>query len=236
EQQINNLKEINRLKDEFVRMVSHDLKNPLFVLMGYLHILELSDFMQGAEAQDYLGEMKKSTGSMKALIENLLDLSKIEAGMSITPEPILLARFLEDSLQGFDMLAGEKSIEVVFTPPPDVTVNVDAARMGQVLNNLLSNAVKYTPEGGRVELRGMVDNDYTLIQVMDTGYGIPAEDVPHLFERFYRVKRDEHMKSEGTGLGLAIVKAIVEQHGGEIWVESELGSGSTFNIQIPLTG
>ncbi|NJL95228.1 MAG: cell wall metabolism sensor histidine kinase WalK [Anaerolineae bacterium] len=106
--------------------------------------------------------------------------------------------------------------------------------MGQVLNNLLSNAIKYTPEGGNVTLGASQRQGRAIITISDTGYGIPADALPHLFEKFFRVKRPEHMAEKGTGLGLAIVKGIVEQHGGEIRVESTLGAGTSFSVLLPL--
>jgi two-component system NtrC family sensor kinase len=169
-------------------------------------------------------------------VEDLLDLSKIEAGSALELDGVVLSDFLAQCLEGFDLLTDQKNIQLNYTPPPStLSLPLDAKRFGQVLNNLLSNAVKYTPEGGTVSLETQIASDTMLIQIIDTGLGIPEEDIPHLFEKFYRVKHQEHLASEGTGLGLAIVKAIVEQHDGKIWVESELGKGSSFNIELPIS-
>jgi signal transduction histidine kinase len=234
--EINHLKEINRLKDEFVRMASHDLKNPINVLMGYIYLLEKSNFAnEGTDAEEILDGLKHSVDRIRTLVDDLLDLSKIEAGITLDYAEVMLGDFLADTLQGFDLLTHQKGITLTYSPPPAETkIALDAKRFGQVINNLLSNAVKYTPEGGRISLETQISPHRAVIQIIDTGLGIPEDDIPRLFEKFYRVNRDEHMVSEGTGLGLAIVKAIVEQHNGSIWVESELGRGSVFNVLLPL--
>ncbi|MCU0482036.1 MAG: sensor histidine kinase, partial [Anaerolineae bacterium] len=127
-----------------------------------------------------------------------------------------------------------KNIELIFRPlDEDAVVPMDLERMEQVLQNLLSNAIKYTPNGGRVTLSAEITPDSAIIQVQDTGMGIPPDDLPHLFEKFYRVKNSAHMQVEGTGLGLSIVKSIVENHDGTITVMSELNKGTTFSIHLP---
>jgi signal transduction histidine kinase len=236
--ELNHLKEINRLKDEFVRMASHDLKNPINVLMGYVHLLDQTGMTEGHEhGEQILTGLQSTVQRIRTLVEDLLDLSKMEAGASLDFQSVPLADFLAGCLEGFDLLAQQKNISLDFSPPPpDMNLSLDITRFGQVINNLLSNAVKYTPEGGQVSLETQIAPDAVLIQVNDTGLGIPEDDLPRLFEKFYRVNREEHLASEGTGLGLAIVKATVEQHGGTIWVESELGKGSSFNIQLPVNG
>jgi signal transduction histidine kinase len=130
-------------------------------------------------------------------------------------------------------MAAQKDVLFMFRPPKeDRTVHIDAARMTRALDNLVSNAVKYTPPGGKVEVVAQTGTDYALIHVIDTGIGNPGEDVPHLFDAFYRVHRDNGDDVEGTGLGLSIVKTIIEQHGGQIVVESALGEGSAFSILL----
>ena len=234
EKEVGYLKAINRLKDEFLRMVSHDLKNPLFVIIGYLHILETGDYLANEEGRDFLAEIGRSATRMQTLIEDLLDLNKIESGLSINPESVAINSFLQRGLSEFALLAQEKQINLVFSPGPEIELSIDPNRMTQVLANLISNAIKYTPAGGSVELSSIVEADHIAIKITDTGFGIPEEAVPHLFEKFYRVNRAEHMQSEGTGLGLAIVQAIVEQHQGTVEVTSQLGVGSTFTVSLPI--
>ncbi len=233
EKEVGYLKEINRLKDEFLRMVSHDLKNPLFVIIGYLHILETGDYLTNEEGKEFLSEIGRSAARMQTLIEDLLDLNKIESGLAIKLEPVPMNSFLQLRLSEFTLLAQEKQIELVFDPGPETELFLDPNRMAQVLANLISNAIKYTPSGGSVELSTVVESDHMVITIADTGFGIPEDAISHLFEKFYRVNRAEHMRSEGTGLGLAIVQAIVEQHQGTIRVESQLGVGSVFTVSLP---
>jgi signal transduction histidine kinase len=118
--------------------------------------------------------------------------------------------------------------------PSDVVVECDAGQLRRALDNLIDNAIKYTPNGGRIDVVAEHTATDVIIKVADTGPGIPVRDAPHLFERFYRVRDANHLEIEGSGLGLAIVKAIVEQHGGAVWVESELGRGSVFSMSVPL--
>ena len=233
EKEVGYLKQINQLKDEFVRMVSHDLKNPLFVITGYLYILETGNYLANDEGKAFLAEIRRGATRMQTLIEDLLDLNKINSGLSIKPEAVQINELLQNELSQLSLLAEEKQISLVFSPGPDIELAIDPNRMTQVLTNLISNAIKYTPEGGSIELSSAATAEHAMIKIADTGYGIPEEAIPHLFEKFYRINRAEHMQSEGTGLGLAIVQAIVTQHHGTIQVESQLGVGSTFTILLP---
>jgi signal transduction histidine kinase len=225
---------LNALKDDLLNTASHDLKNPIAVIRGFVELIEESGEIKDSENLLFLSRVKQGTNQMLNLVTDLLDLAKLETGaaLSITPTP--LNDFLRECLDSLALRAQQKRIQLNFAPlSTDEPAPIDPRRMDQVLSNLLSNAVKYTPEGGQVNL--IVENhpQEFIIRVQDTGYGIPAEDIPHLFERFYRVSRKEHQSQEGTGLGLAIVKAIIEQHQGRIEVESVLGEGSTFSIHLP---
>ncbi len=228
--------ELNRLKDQFVEMASHDLKNPVSLVTGYVDLIldQPEDRVGDPQVMDMLQRIKSAATRMQTLITDLLDLAKIETGLALTPAPIEMVTFLGSCLQNVELAAAQKDITLRFASPPDeITVMIDPERMMQVISNLLSNAINYTPEGGQVELRASVEQDCVTIQVADNGLGIAPEDVSHIFERFYRVKRKEYLGSTGTGLGLAIVKSLVEQHGGQIHVESKLGSGSVFTITLP---
>jgi two-component system, sensor histidine kinase and response regulator len=229
--------ELNKMKDQFVNTVSHDLKNPINNIMGYAEmLLEDEDPIDDLdEIRDIVARILYSSQQMYALVTDLLDLAKIEAGMALTLNPVPLNKFLDEHVKDFELLARHKQIKLIYSPPEtEIIVTIDSSRLGQVLSNLLSNAIKYTPEAGEVEIVTQIDGDYILIRIVDTGLGIPTEDVPHLFDKFYRVRREEHLTSEGTGLGLSIAKAIVEKHSGKIWAESELGAGSVFNIALPV--
>ncbi len=227
--------EMNRVKDEFVRTVSHDLKNPISVVVGYVHLLREGGNIADPDDLLYLDRIEEGAESMRALIMNLLDLARLEAGSALTLEPHALSEFLRICLEGFELAAENKGIELVYTPPPnDMVVAFDRTRMIQAISNLLSNAIKYTPSGGRVELCAEVSKHEVSISVCDNGIGISEDDMPNLFKKFYRVHNARSLGTEGTGLGLSIVKAVIEQHQGAIEVESEVGVGSTFHIRLPV--
>ncbi|HEX3053951.1 MAG TPA: hybrid sensor histidine kinase/response regulator [Aggregatilineaceae bacterium] len=228
---------IDKLKQQFVNTATHDLKNPLNVIIGYAELLdeETDESCQAPFFKDAIENIRRSVGKIRLLVTDMLDLAQIEAGIRLTLEPMSLAFFLDTALQGFSVLAQKKQIELVITlPAEEVTVPICAHQMERAVSNLVSNAIKYTPEGGRVEVSGVSNGEYVLIKVRDTGLGIPEEDMPHLFEAFYRVGNMEHHKIEGTGLGLTAVKSIVDQHQGQIIVESEPGKGSLFCVKLPL--
>lgn len=230
------LRELSAMKDEFVQTVSHDLKNPLSVIMGYADLLSQEEIIQqGTQSSKYVTGIKRNADQMYGLISNLLDLAKIEAGMGLGVAPMFLDQFLDEQVESMLMLAENKQISFVYArPSQEINLIADAMRLGQVIRNLISNAIKYTPNGGQVELNHAIQGTKLLLQVKDTGLGIPQADLPHIFEKFYRVNTLEHNTSKGTGLGLSIAKAIIEQHRGNIWVESELGKGSAFSIELPL--
>lgn len=236
QREIDYLRELSAMKDEFVQTVSHDLKNPLSVIMGYADLLsEEEAIQQMPDILSYITSIRRRSDEMYGLISTLLDLAKIEAGMGLSTAPVQLDKFLDDQVESIRPLVESKHLTFVYTAlPPNVTLMADAIRLGQVFQNLLTNAIKYTPEGRRVELSHTIQTARILLQVKDTGLGIPEQDLPNIFEKFYRVNRPEHNTSKGTGLGLSIAKAIIEQHHGNIWVESELGTGSTFSIELPL--
>lgn len=226
--------ELNAVKDQFVRMVSHDLKNPLNNVIGFAYMLEQRPTkISPDDVMLFAQQIQQSAQKMLRLITELLDLSKIESGAALALQPVVLADLLDKHAADIVPSAQRKGISISYMPPPPITLSLDTVRFGQVIDNLLSNAVKYTPEGGQIELLAQVTASEVIIQIADNGLGIPENDIPHLFDKFYRVRTEQHMAAEGTGLGLSIVRAIVEQHGGRIWVESELGVGSMFSIGLP---
>lgn len=235
QREIDYLRELSAMKDEFVQTVSHDLKNPLSVIMGYADLLCTEETIkQEPEILSYVTAIRRRSDEMYELISNLLDLARIEAGMGLSTAPMRLNEFLDEQVESIRPLAEGKHLTFVYSAlPSNITLIADAMRLGQVVRNLLSNAIKYTPEGKRVELSHTIQTARILLQVKDTGLGIPRQDLPNIFQKFYRVNTPEHNTSKGTGLGLSIAKAIIEQHQGSIWVESELGKGSTFSIELP---
>jgi signal transduction histidine kinase len=169
---------------------------------------------------------------MQDLIEHLLDKAVLETGRAITPQTIALKPFLQSLLDDAHTLATQKSLSLSLDTPA-LHAQLDSLRMRQALTNLLSNAIKYTPENGKIALIARTSDQKLTLVIQDSGMGIPPDDIPHLFEPFYRVKQNEHTAIEGTGLGLSIVKAIVEQHHGSIQVESVLGQGTLIQVVLP---
>jgi signal transduction histidine kinase len=232
-QEIENL---NLLKDQLISTVSHDLKNPIGVIIGMTKLLLSRESLSSnpEKLRSLLESIQCNAERMLHLVNDLLDLSKIEQGMPLQIQPINLMTLLQQQIDSFALLSEQKSIDLQFFPPPDdLLLPADPSRLEQVVSNLLSNAIKYTPQGGDVILMVVIEADHVTIQIKDTGLGIPAEDLSHIFDKFYRVNTSEHRVVQGTGLGLSIVKAIVEQHGGRIGVESTLGEGSLFSLAFP---
>jgi signal transduction histidine kinase len=226
---------LSQMKDAVVRTASHDLKNPLCLVLGAAHLLVEHVAPDDEEGQRLVSMIQRGTNRMEMLITDLLDLARIETGLALNMQILPLNDFLRINLEDFSQQAQNKNITLRFSPlHKDISLAYDPNRLSQVLHNLLSNAIKYTREGGWVELATEVSDNVVRIHISDSGLGIPAEDIPHLFEKFHRVDMPEHMAIEGTGLGLSIVESIVKQHGGRIKVQSELGVGSTFSILLPI--
>ena len=217
--------------DKDRRFVSHDLKNSLGL------ILSAADMLRETPLSDYqaqlLAVIERKANFMSAIISDLLDLAQLTA--ETTPHYTLtsLRALAQESLVGFDLQAAHKQLTFdVHLPEEDALVQVERHAVSRMINNLVSNAIKYTAEGG-VEVRVETAPETFSIVVRDSGLGIPAEALPHIFDRFYRIPLPEYLKEDGTGLGLAIVKEIVDQHRGTIQVETAVGVGSTFRVTLP---
>jgi signal transduction histidine kinase len=227
---------LNRMKDEFIRMATHDLRNPLNVILGYARVLDRLEVAERDRPllQQARENIQKSVDKMRTLVTNMLDLAQLETGSPLTLTPVALAGFLERCLTSFHMIASQEQVKLIYTPPPeDVTVLLDENHMTRVIDNLVSNALKYTPAGGEVNVSAWREAEKVIITVRDTGLGIPVNDLPRLFDAFYRVRHHRYEDVEGFGLGLSIVKTIVEQHGGTVEVESVAGQGSAFRVTLP---
>jgi len=171
---------------------------------------------------------------MYDLVINLLELARMEMDTSLTVEPHGLNVLLNSVILDSQSQLTSKGHEMLYEAPEDtLQVEIDLSRIRQVLHNLIGNAIKYTPESGEIRISTEQNKDKVWVHITDNGLGIPEGDLPHLFEKFYRVEADDRVDIQGNGLGLAIVKAIVEQHGGEISVESKLGEGSCFSFSLP---
>jgi len=233
-QDITHLKELDRMKSEFVATVSHDLRSPLSVIRGYADMLAR---MTEGDLQEYAARIKTSSEQMGELIADLLDLGKIEAGVGEMRVPCQLAELVAAVVETASFQAELRHIALHADCPVELPfVLGDRGRLRQVLNNLIGNALKYTEAGGSIAVRAWAEKGKVHVAVQDTGLGIPRQALQHLGEKFYRVPRPENDTIPGTGLGLAIAKAIVEGHGGHLWVESEVGEGSTFGFALPQGG
>ncbi|HJR81664.1 MAG TPA: ATP-binding protein [Anaerolineales bacterium] len=232
---VTQLKEIDTLKSDFVSTVSHDLRSPLTLMRGYATMLEMAGDLN-EQQKNYARMIVQGVDNMAKLVNNLLDLGRIEFGVGLQVESIPVLDILERVTGSLQMQAKEKQISLGVEIPKDLphAVEADAALLQQALFNLVENAVKYTPTGGEVTILLQTSPSELTFAIQDKGIGIPEKDVPRLFEKFYRGTNREALSQRGTGLGLAIVKSIAERHGGNVWVESELGKGSTFYLQIPL--
>lgn len=236
-QDITELRRVDRLRREFLANVSHELRTPLTAIQGFLEavldqVIPLQEFRE-----KYLPLIHSETLRLSRLIHELLDLSLMESGkIHWTMDTVVIPDVIERVIAKLTPLLTERAIQIrtVLEPHlPPVLGNED--RLEQVFTNLLHNAILFSPTGSTVTIEGKREGDVLRFAVSDQGPGIPPQDLPYIFERFYRVEKSRSREGGGTGLGLAITKQIVEHHGGRIWVESELQRGSTFFFTLPLS-
>lgn len=233
---VTHFKELDTMKSEFVATVSHDLRSPLTLMRGYATMLdtvgELNEQQQG-----YVKKIISGVENMSRLVNNLLDLGRIEFGVGLQVESVSVLDIIERATSALQLQASQKNITLNVELPRDMphAVEADQALLHQALYNLTENAIKYTPESGSVFIRTLSQPGYLIFAIEDSGIGIPPEDLPRLFEKFYRGKQREARSQPGSGLGLAIVHSIAESHRGRVWVDSVVGKGSTFYLQIPLS-
>jgi GAF domain-containing protein/HAMP domain-containing protein len=226
----------NKHKSEFLANMSHELRTPLNAIIGFSEVLLERFFGEVNEKQDdYLKDIHSSGKHLLSLINDILDLSKVEAGrMELEPSSFDVASALSNALTLIRERAQTHGIALGQDVDPTLgEIVADERKLKQILLNLLSNAVKFTPDGGRIDVTARRVDGQTIISVRDTGVGIAAHDQAAVFEEFRQVGHDYTRKQEGTGLGLALTKKFVELHGGRIWLESEIGKGSTFTFTIP---
>ena len=223
---------INQLKNEFLATASHDLKNPIFTVLGYSDLIEKVGTLNEMQS-DFLRRIRNSANQMQDLVLNLLEIARIEMETDLKKERVNLNKLLQEIYEEYLTLGKSKDHEMSCDlPEKPVSVFGDKMRLQQVARNLLGNAIKYTPNGGCINMKTLSTNGKVCVEIHDTGIGIPEEAIPHLFQKFYRVHTDATQDIEGNGLGLAIVKSIVEQHGGEIKVTSKEGEGSCFSFSL----
>ncbi|RJQ47384.1 MAG: sensor histidine kinase [Gammaproteobacteria bacterium] len=234
--QMDALKETDTLRRELVANVSHDLRTPLASLQGYLETLLLKEGELSAEEQrHYLEIACRHSEKLGRLVEELFELAKLDSNAApVRMEPFALDDLAQDVAQKFQLAARDKGVVLeVICPQRLPLVQADIGLMERVLANLIENALRYTPAGGRVTLGLSHEQDAVTVRMQDTGCGIPQEDLPHVFERFYRVEKTRQEHTGGAGLGLAIAKRILDLHGAGISVESSLNAGTTFTFKLP---
>jgi len=230
------LKELDRMKSDFISTVSHELRSPLHSISGYVQLLLDGKAPDEATRQECLEIIYRQTQHLTNLINDLLDASRMEsASLVLQKEPVQMHTAVQEVIAELQPLAEQAQITLTHNLTPALpTVFGDKERLKQVVRNLIHNAIKFTPKGGHVTISATVEPGRIVISVQDDGIGIPPEALPHLFERFYQVDSSATRCAGGTGLGLYICKQIVVAHGGEIWVKSKVGKGSTFSFSLPL--
>lgn len=229
-------KELEEMKLDFVSMAAHELRTPLTSIRGYLSVFQEENITLNDEQKMFLSRISIASNQLVALVENLLNITKIEKGaMSLNKKPLNILEIIVSVVDSLNEPANQKQI-IVNIEKPSSSLNMvyaDAFRVSEVITNLVSNAINYTERGGTVRISFEQNDSGVITHIKDTGQGIPREALPHLFTKFYRVSGKLEQGSKGTGLGLYISKAIIDMHYGKIWVESELGKGSTFSFLLP---
>lgn len=231
---ITRFRQAEELKTTFISVVSHELKTPVALIKGYAETLRREDATwDPATIQDSLAVIAEEADHLTHLIDNLLEASRIQAGrLKLEPTDVSLPRLAQKIVDGVRLQTTAHTFELDF-PDDFPLVWGDPERLQEALSNLIDNAVKYSPSGGTIWIGGRVDQTSVTVYVADQGIGIPAEEQDRIFDRFHRVESDQQKRTKGTGLGLYLVKAIVEAHGGRVWVESVSGRGSIFIFVLP---
>jgi two-component system phosphate regulon sensor histidine kinase PhoR len=251
-QDVSAIRRLERMRSEFVANVSHELKTPVAAVKGFAETLLGGAVKDEETTRSFLQIIYDESERLNRLIGDILELSKIESRrVPLTFSPVEMQSFAAKTVQLLEAEAARKSIRLELIAESDIYVEADEDRLRQIMMNLLSNGINYTPEGGKVtvmvepiwqasvspsSLSDEMRDDYERIRIVikDTGIGIPKKDLPRIFERFYRVDKARSRSSGGTGLGLSIVKHLVELHNGTITVDSEVGVGTKFTIEIPV--
>ena len=232
---ITRLKELEKIRQDFVANVSHELRTPLTTIKGYAETL-LEGALKEEVASQFVQVIKRHTDRLTKIVEDLLMLSKIESKeFQLKIEVISLRDFTSDVIDFVKEVAEKKKVSISQSEiPSSLAVEADRNYLEQIFINLLDNAIKYTHEGGKITISASEKDPKEIqISVQDDGIGIPKEDLPRVFERFYRVDKGRSQELGGTGLGLSIVKHLLQVHSGRVWVESQLGKGSTFHFTFP---
>jgi len=228
-------RELDQLRRDLVAWASHDLQTPLTAIRVQIEALVDGIVDDPATAQRYLQTTKRQVNDLSLLLDDLFQVAQLDAGgLVVQTAPCSLSDLISDTLESFTALASERRVALTGSAAPSLDpVVLDAPRIGRVLNNLIGNALRHTPPDGRVIISARREGKQVFIDVTDNGEGIGLEDLPHIFERFYRGDKSRTRDTGGSGLGLAIARGIVQAHGGEIWVESQPDAGTTFHLRLP---
>lgn len=227
------LKELDQLKSDFVSMVSHELRAPLTNINGSIELMLADDQMDPEVQHAMLRIIGEQSARLTRLVQGILNVSRIEARkLEIHPQTVSVRPLIEKVIANLPRSGNRHDFRLPDEPLP--AVRADPDRLEEILTNLIDNAVKYSPNGGTIELKAQPNDGWLVISVSDPGVGIPPKELQKIFEKFHRVDRGDARTTYGHGLGLYISKRLIEAHGGDIWVESRLGEGSTFSFTLPL--
>jgi two-component system, OmpR family, phosphate regulon sensor histidine kinase PhoR len=227
------IRRAERMRRDFVANVSHEFKTPLTSIRGYTETLLSGAKDDPAIAVDFLNTIQRNAQHLETLVVDLLTLARLETEVPSTKDPINLRSMIDELVASRQNAINERDLHVTLDCP-QTQVQTDRSRLYTALSNLIDNAINYNKPGGEIRVSAEVQNGTLSVAVADTGYGIPSDELPRIFERFYRVDKARTRDSGGTGLGLSIVKHAIESQGGTIGVSSRIGSGSTFTIRLPL--
>jgi signal transduction histidine kinase len=232
---ITRFREAEELKSTFISVISHELKTPVALIKGYVSTLRREDAVWDRKiVEDSLAVIEEEADRLTELIENLLDASRLQAGgLTISLADVALDALVQRIAERFRTQTRRHTIVVDF-PPDFPVILADETRISQVISNLLSNAIKYSPEGGEIRITGQVRPEQVIVCVSDQGPGIAPDEIPHVFDRFYRSSRASRT-TKGAGLGLYLAKAVVEAHRGRIWVDPKPGDGARVCFSLPRT-
>ena len=233
EASLSELAELDRLKNDFIAITSHELRTPLGLILGHATFLRE---LIGEEHREQLEVIIKNASRLKEIIENLSSMDNYETGLArLRQRTISVARVIEDAVASFADMADKRNITLkAELGRDDLFVRGDSTKISIAISNLIKNAIMFTDDGGHITVAGQSVPGYIKISVMDDGIGIPAKDLPRIFERFFQVESHLTRKHGGMGLGLSVAKVMIEMHGGRIWAESEEGRGSNFSFLLPI--
>jgi signal transduction histidine kinase len=231
---LHRLKTLDDSRQEFVSNVSHELKTPLTSMKVLADSLVGMDNVPIEMYQEFMQDIANEIDRENHIITNLLDLVKLDKKAAMHVDVVNINEWIEGILKRLKPIADKKNVELILDSFRSVQAEIDDVKLALAITNLIENAIKYNVEDGWVKVSINADHKYFYIEVADSGMGIPAEDIDHIFERFYRVDKSHSTEIEGTGLGLAITRNAVRMHRGHIKVDSVKGEGTTFNVRIPL--